>query len=111
MLVETINITSILVAAISVLSGAGFWAFMQNRSKLKFQQQEERNRQDNEFKELLKVQVQTLTEKVDSLLNDKVELLKEMSELKANLIKAEQTIKHLEETLRYRGKRANDYDD
>lgn len=96
----SLDATSVIVAVISILSSVGFWQYIQYRSKLKHEAQAKKDLLDNEFKDTLKEQVQALTTKVDILINDKLELLTQIGELKANLMEAQQTIKHLEETLR-----------
>lgn len=96
------QIVTIIVAAISVLGGAGFWGWMQHKSKLAYESKVADKADKNEFRETLKLQVDRLAEQVNQLVAEKEQLLREMSDLKANVAAQAVTIQHLEERLRNR---------
>lgn len=96
------QVVTIVVALISVLGGAGFWGWMQHRSKLAYEANASEKADRNEFRETLKVQVDRLAEQVSQLVAQKEELLREMSDLKATVAAQTVTIQHLEERLRNR---------
>lgn len=90
----------IIVAAISVIGGAGFWSWMQKKAQLSFEAAAAEQSDRNEFRETLKVQVDRLAEQVNGLAAEKENLLREIADLRADLAGAKATIQHLEETLR-----------
>ena len=94
------QVLTIVLALIGALGGAGFWNWMQNKSKLSHEAQQAESAERNEFRETLKTQVDRLADQVNALVKDKEDLLREMSELRAELAAARATISHLEETLR-----------
>lgn len=96
------HLVTIIVAAISVLGGAGFWGWMQKKAQISFDSRAEEARERNEFRETLKVQVDRLAEQVNALVKEKEILLREMSDLRSELSSAQTTIRHLEEALRNR---------
>jgi len=96
------HLVTIIVAAISVLGGAGFWGWMQKKSQLSHDLYENDKQERNEFRETLKVQVDRLAEQVNVLVKEKEILLREMSDLRSELSAAQTTIRHLEEALRNR---------
>lgn len=92
----------IIVAAIGVIGGAGFWSFMQKRAQIAYDAATAEVADRNEFRETLKVQVDRLAEQVNALAAEKEALLREMGQLRAELSAAQTTIRHLEEALRNR---------
>lgn len=94
------QLVTIIVAAISVLGGAGFWGWMQSRSKMAYESKTAENADKNEFRETLKVQVDRLAEQVNQLFSEKEKLLREVAELQATVAAQAVTIQHLEERLR-----------
>jgi peptidoglycan hydrolase CwlO-like protein len=96
------QLTTIIVAFISVLGGAGFWGWMQHKSKLAYAAKAADKADKNEFRESLKAQVDMLQQENKDLREKVEQLLKEMAEVKAALAAANATIKHLEEQLRNR---------
>lgn len=96
------QLVTIVVALISVLGGAGFWGWMQHKSRLAYEAKAADKADKNEFRETLKVQVDRLAEQVNQLVSEKEQLLREMSDLKATVAAQAVTIQHLEERLRNR---------
>lgn len=94
------QIVTIVVALIGVLGGAGFWQWMQKKSQLAHEEARAEASERTEFRETLKTQVDRLADQVNELVKEKESLLREMSELRADLAAAQRTIMHLEETLR-----------
>ena len=97
------NLTTIVVAGITVLSGAGFWSWMQKKSELAYAKSERDDRDNIEFRDTLKAQLDDL--RADNVkLHERIEqLLNETADLKAELASAKATITHLEAMLRMRG--------
>jgi cell division protein FtsB len=96
------QIVTIVVALISVLGGAGFWGWMQHKSKLAYEAMSAEKADKNEFRETLKVQVDRLADQVNQLFAEKENLLREVAELQAKVSAQAVTIQHLEERLRNR---------
>ena len=94
--------TPIIVALISVIGGAGFWSWMQSKSKLAHEASLADAADKTEFRETLKIQVDRLADQVNTLVKEKEELLREMAQLQAKVAAQDATIRHLEETLRNR---------
>ena len=92
--------TPIIVAVISVIGGAGFWGWMQSKSKLAHEASLADAADKTEFRETLKVQVDRLAAQVNSLVAEKETLLREMAQLQAKVAAQEVTINHLQEMLR-----------
>ena len=91
---------TIIVALISVLGGAGFWGWMQNKSRLAHEASAAEKADKNEFRETLKIQVDRLADQVNQLVAEKEKLLREMAELQSKVAAQAVTIQHLEERLR-----------
>lgn len=94
--------TPIIVALISVVGGAGFWSWMQSKSKLAHEASLADAADKTEFRETLKVQVDRLADQVNTLVKEKEELLREMAQLQAIVAAQDATIQHLQEALRNR---------
>lgn len=94
--------TPIIVALISVIGGAGFWSWMQSKSKLAHEASLADAADKTEFRETLKIQVDRLADQVNTLVKEKEELLREMAQLQAKVAAQDATIRHLEEALRNR---------
>jgi hypothetical protein len=97
----TLDYTVIIVSLIGLLSTGGLWNYLQNKSKLNHDRQMNESTANLEFRESLKEQVTLLTVKVDKLISEKEELLGKLADIQIELAKANSTILHLEETLRY----------
>jgi peptidoglycan hydrolase CwlO-like protein len=87
---------------IALVGSAGLWGFLSLKAKQNFEKSLKDDARSAEFNETLKEQVDRLALKLDALQADKEELLREMSDVKAQLAEANATIKHLEELLRQR---------
>ena len=94
------QLVTIILALISVLGGAGFWGWMQHKSKLAHEAKAAETADKNEFRETLKVQVDRLADQVNQLFTEKEKLLREVAELQAKVSAQAVTIQHLEERLR-----------
>ena len=84
---------------IALISAGGLWTYLSTKAKHSYEAMKEDKERSAEFQETLKVQVDRLSAKLDQVLDDKEQLLREVSELKASLARAEATIHHLEQRL------------
>lgn len=84
---------------VALVSAGGLWTYLAKRAEHRFKADQEDSNQRAEFQETLKEQVDRLSVKLDKVLEDKEQLLREVSELKASLARAEATIQHLEQRL------------
>lgn len=84
---------------IALLSAGGLWAYLSKRAEHNYEASKADVASRAEFQETLKDQVERLSEKLDKVLEDKEQLLREVSELKASLARAEAIIQHLEQRL------------
>jgi len=85
---------------IAALGSAGLWGFLSLRAKQSHEKSLKDDAKSAEFNDTLKEQVDRLSDKLDKVISDKEQLLREMSDMKAQLAEANATIKHLEELLR-----------
>jgi len=90
-------LTPIIVA---LVSDGGLWTFLSNRSKQAHERAMQDREERGEFNDTLRVQVDRLAEQVNTLVKEKEDLLRQISDLRADLAAAQTTIKHLEELLR-----------
>lgn len=90
----------ILPLFLAALGSVGFWGFLSLRAQQKYEKALKDDAKSAEFNETLREQVERLSEKLDAVISDKEQLLREMSDMKASLAEANITIKHLEEMLR-----------
>jgi len=84
---------------VALVSAGGLWTYLSKRAQWSFESLKNDNNSRAEFQETLRDQVDRLSEKLDLVLADKEQLLREMAELKASLARAEATIQHLEQRL------------
>ena len=84
---------------VALAGASGVWAYLTKRSERAYLEAKEDREDRAEFNETLKAQVDRLSDKVDILVADKEELLKEIAALRAELGEARATIKHLESML------------
>ena len=84
---------------IALAGASGLWAYLSKKSERAYLEAKEDREDRAEFNETLKAQVDRLSDKVDILVADKEELLKEIAALRAELGEARATIKHLESML------------
>jgi cell division septum initiation protein DivIVA len=87
---------------LALIGSAGLWGFLSLRAKQNFDKALKDDARSAEFNVTLKEQVDRLSDKLDTVIKDKETLLREMSDMKAQLAEANATIKHLEEMLRSR---------
>lgn len=90
----------VLPILIAALGSAGLWGFLSLRAKQNYDKALKDDAKSAEFNETLREQVERLSDKLDAVISDKEQLLREMSDMKAALAEANATIKHLEEMLR-----------
>lgn len=93
------NIEQYIPVIVAVVSAGGLWTYLSKRAQWSYEAMKNDNNSRAEFQETLKEQVDRLSEKLDKVLEDKELLLREVSELKASLARAEATIQHLEQRL------------
>lgn len=96
------NLEQLMPLILAALGSAGLWGFLSLRAKQNHERALKEEAKSAEFNETLKIQVDRLADKLDKLTADKEQLLREMSDMKAQLAEANATIKHLEELLRAR---------
>lgn len=84
---------------IALISAGGLWTYLSKKAQHQYEAMKDDKDRSAEFQETLKVQVDRLSQKLDKVLEDKEQLLREVSELKASLARAEATIQHLEQRL------------
>lgn len=92
-------LTPIIVA---LVSAGGLWQFLSIRAKHAHERALQDKEERGEFSDTLREQVERLSTKLDAVIADKEKLLREMSDMKAQLAEANATIKHLEDLLRNR---------
>jgi peptidoglycan hydrolase CwlO-like protein len=92
-------LTPIIVA---LVGAGGLWQFLATRSKHAHERAMHAQEERGEFSDTLREQVERLSNKLDAVIADKEQLLREMSDMRAALAEANATIKHLEEMLRNR---------
>jgi hypothetical protein len=85
---------------IAILGSAGLWGFLTLKAKQSHEKALKDDAKSAEFNDTLREQVDRLSDKLDAVIRDKEQLLREMSDMKAALAEANATIKHLEELLR-----------
>lgn len=96
------NMDQFMPIILALIGSAGLWGFLSLRAKQNFDKALKDDARSAEFNETLKEQVDRLSDKLDTVIKDKETLLREMSDMKAQLAEANATIKHLEELLRSR---------
>lgn len=84
---------------IALISAGGLWTYLSKKAQHQYEAMKDDKDRSAEFQETLKDQVDRLSIKLDKVLEDKEQLLREVSELKASLARAEATIQHLEQRL------------
>jgi peptidoglycan hydrolase CwlO-like protein len=84
---------------IALISAGGLWTYLSKKAQHQYEAMKDDKNRSAEFQETLKEQVDRLSDKLDKVLEDKEQLLREVSELKASLARAEETIRHLEQRL------------
>lgn len=101
-MIEGFNLEHIAVLITAIGSAGAFWKYVTFRAeqanKLVLNDRADRVK----FNETLGNQIARLEEKIDSLVNEKEELLRDIASLRSDLAAANTTIKHLEELLRSR---------
>lgn len=93
------TLNDIMPLLVALVGASGVWAYLTKRSERAYLEAKEDREGRAEFNETLKAQVDRLSDKVDILVADKEELLKEIAALRAELGEARATIKHLESML------------
>ena len=93
------TLTPIIVA---LVGAGGLWQFLSVRSKHAHERAMQDKEERGEFSDTLREQVDRLSTKLDAVIADKEQLLREMAEMRAQLAEANATIKHLESMLRNR---------
>lgn len=93
------TIEQLIPIIVAVVSAGGLWTYLSKRAQWSYEAMKNDNDSRAEFQETLRDQVDRLSGKLDKVLADKEQLLREMSELKASLARAEATIQHLEQRL------------
>lgn len=96
------TLEGMLPVIVAVLGSAGLWGFLSLKAKQSHEKSLKDDAKSAEFNDTLREQVERLSDKLDSVIRDKEQLLREMSDMKAALAEANATIKHLEEMLRQR---------
>lgn len=93
------NMDMLTPIVVALVGATGLWTFLSNRAKLAHERAMKERDERGEFNETLRVQVDRLAEQVNTLVKEKEELLRQISDLRADLATAQTTIKHLEQEL------------
>ena len=93
------TLNDIMPLLVALAGASGLWAYMSKRSDQRYLEAKEDREDRAEFNETLRAQVDRLSDKVDILIEDKEDLLKEIATLREELAEARTTIKHLETML------------
>jgi peptidoglycan hydrolase CwlO-like protein len=93
------SLNDVMPLLVALVGASGAWAFLTKKSEQRYLEAKEDREHRAEFNVTLKTQVDRLSDKVDALLEDKENLLKEIAALRAELGEARATIKHLETML------------
>lgn len=93
------NTDQLVPIIVAVISAGGLWTYLSNKAKHAYDAAKDDLASKAQFQETLKEQVERLSVKLDKVLEDKEQLLREITELKASLARAEATIQHLEQRL------------
>ena len=93
------TLNDIMPLLVALAGASGLWAYMAKRSEQRYLEAKEDREDRAEFNETLKAQVDRLSDKVDILIQDKEDLLKEIASLREELAEARATVKHLESML------------
>jgi len=96
------NFDDMMPIIVAAVGSAGLWGFLSLRAKQTHEKALKDDAKSAEFNDTLREQVERLSEKLDTVIADKENLLREMSDMKASLAEANATIKHLENLLRSR---------
>jgi len=96
------NFDQMMPVIIAAVGSAGLWGFLSLRAKQSHERSLKDDAKSAEFNDTLREQVERLSDKLDTVISDKEQLLREMSDMKASLAEANATIKHLENLLRSR---------
>lgn len=94
------NLDMLTPIIVALVGAGGLWQFLATRSKHAHERLLQENADRGEFSDTLREQVDRLSVKLDTVIADKEKLLREMSDMRAELAEARATIKHLEEMLR-----------
>jgi len=94
-----VTLNDIMPLLVALVGASGVWAYLTKKSEQRYLEAKGDREDRAEFNETLKAQVDRLSDKVDTLLEDKEDLLKEIAALRAELGEARATIKHLESML------------
>jgi len=96
------TLEGMLPVIVAVLGSAGLWGYLSLKAKQSHEKLLKDDAKSAEFSDTLRDQVERLSDKLDAVIADKEQLLREMSDMRAALAEANATIKHLEEMLRNR---------
>ena len=86
--------TEVIVALFGVLGSAGLWKYVATRAR-------QRYREERQLVDLLLSEVKQLREKVDTLVQDKEDLLLEIATLRSELASAKAELHAMTAALRY----------
>ena len=93
------NLNDVMPLLVALVGASGVWAYLTKKAEQRYLEAKEEREDRAEFNDTLKAQVDRLSDKVDILVADKEELLKEIAALRSELGEARATIKHLESML------------
>ena len=94
------NMDTLMPLAIALVGSAGLWSFLSMRSKLAHERSIKDDERSAVFNDTLKEQLERVVAENKELHTKVEQLLKEMSEVKAELAQSKATIQHLETLLR-----------
>ena len=101
-----ISLNELIIACIGVVSGAGFWGYLSNRASIKLKQ--EHDKEQALVKHLLD-EIEELKVKVDTLIQDKEDLLLEIATLRSELAAAKAELHAMTNAIRYSKRSTDEY--
>jgi chromosome segregation ATPase len=98
------DLTTIIVTAVTVIGSAGAWKFYEEKMKLKHQEKSTEKKDDNLYRDDLRERVAVMESKLEITSKEKEDLMHKVSDLKAQLTEYKIRLEYLEkenERLKY----------
>jgi hypothetical protein len=98
------DLTTIIVTAVTVIGSAGAWKFYEEKMKLKHQEKSSDKKDDNLYRDDLRERVAVMESKLETTAKEKEELIHKVSDLKTQLTEYKIRLEYLEkenERLKY----------
>lgn len=98
------DLTTIIVTAVTVIGSAGAWKFYEEKMKLKHQEKSTEKKDDNLYRDDLRERVAVMESKLETTAKEKEDLMHKVSDLKSQLAEYKIRLEYLEkenERLKY----------